>query len=38
MLFYVSFTGNLAVPVITHGLFDLGGVIYFQQRLHNKPS
>jgi membrane protease YdiL (CAAX protease family) len=32
------FTGNLAVPVIAHGLFDLGGVIYFQQRLHNKPS
>jgi membrane protease YdiL (CAAX protease family) len=32
------FTGNLAVPVIAHGLFDLGGVIYFQQRLRNKPS
>lgn len=32
------FTGNLAVPVIAHGLFDLGGVIYFQQRLRNKLS
>jgi membrane protease YdiL (CAAX protease family) len=32
------FTENLAVPVIAHGLFDLGGVIYFQQRLRSKPS
>ena len=23
-------TGNFLVPVITHGLFDLGGVLYFQ--------
>jgi membrane protease YdiL (CAAX protease family) len=32
------YTGNLAVPVIAHGLFDLGGVIYFQRRLGNKLS
>jgi membrane protease YdiL (CAAX protease family) len=29
-------TGNLAVPVIAHGLFDLGGVVYFQQRLRKR--
>lgn len=32
------FTGNLAVPMIAHGLFDLGGVVYFYQRLRNEPS
>jgi len=31
-------TGNLVVPVIAHGLFDLGGVIYFQQRLRKKRT
>ena len=31
-------TGNLAVPVIAHGLFDLGGVIYFQRRLRKRQS
>jgi membrane protease YdiL (CAAX protease family) len=38
LLFGLSYevTNNLAVPVIAHGLFDLGGVIYFQQRLPNK--
>jgi membrane protease YdiL (CAAX protease family) len=25
------FTHNLAVPVLAHGLFDLGGVAYFQR-------
>ncbi len=31
-LFGLSYTltGNFLVPVITHGLFDLGGVLYFQ--------
>ena len=33
-----DFTRNLAVPVIAHGLFDVGGVIYFQQRIRNKQS
>jgi membrane protease YdiL (CAAX protease family) len=38
LLFGLSYysTGNLTVPVIAHGLFDLGGVVYFQQRMGNK--
>jgi membrane protease YdiL (CAAX protease family) len=40
LLFGVTYylTGNLAVPVIAHGLFDLGGVIYFQRRLRKQRS
>lgn len=28
--FLFGLTGNLLVPMMAHGLFDLGGVIYFQ--------
>jgi len=38
LLFGLSFklTGNLLVPLLAHGLFDLGGVIYFRQVMRNK--
>src|SRR5439155_12013183 len=32
------FTRNLAVPVVAHGLFDLGGVVYFQRLMLNKTT
>lgn len=36
-----SLTDNFVVPVLTHGLFDLGGVLYFQlfrSRLHQEKT
>ncbi len=35
LLFGLSYrlTGNLLVPMMAHGLFDLGGVIYFQRMM-----
>ena len=37
---YLSYhcTRNLAVPVVAHGLFDLGGVVYFQRLMLNKTT
>ena len=32
------FIRNLAVPVVAHGLFDLGGVVYFQRLMLNKTT
>jgi membrane protease YdiL (CAAX protease family) len=38
LLFGLSFrfTGNLLVPLLTHDLFDFGGVIYFRQVMKGK--
>jgi membrane protease YdiL (CAAX protease family) len=40
LLFGLSYqlTQNLAVPVIAHGLFDLGGVTYFQRLMRQRES
>ena len=34
LAYYV--TGNLFVPMMAHGLFDLGGVVYFQRMMRKK--
>lgn len=36
-LFY-AWTGNLLVPMIAHGLFDIGGMIYFRSFMADVPS
>lgn len=38
LLFGLSYrlTGNLLVPMLAHGLFDLGGVIYFQRMMRKE--
>lgn len=40
LLFGLSYklTDNLVVPVIAHGLFDIGGVIYFRRIMRDKTS
>lgn len=40
LLFGLSFrfTGNLLVPMLAHGLFDLGGVIYFRRISQEKTA
>ena len=40
LLFGLSYNlpGNLPVLVIAHGLFDIGGVIYFRRIMRDKPS
>jgi membrane protease YdiL (CAAX protease family) len=32
-----KFSGNLAVPMIGHGLFDLGGILYFRFLTRREP-
>jgi uncharacterized protein len=38
LLFGLSYrlTGNLLVPMLAHGLFDLGGVVYFQRMMQKE--
>ncbi len=38
LLFGLSYrlTGDLVVPMVAHGLFDLGGVLYFQRMMKNE--
>jgi membrane protease YdiL (CAAX protease family) len=40
LLFGLSYevTGNLFVPIIAHGLFDFGGVVYFQGLMREQPE
>lgn len=40
LLFGLSYSlaGNLLVPMIAHGLFDLGGVVYFRIFMKNAPQ
>ena len=36
-MFY-TLTGNLSVPLLAHGLFDIGGVIYFRRFMRGAPK
>ena len=34
---FFAWSGNLAVPMIAHGLFDIGGMVYFR-RIMGQPE